>query len=1328
MKFKIVFFLLFFSNYIYSQNTNCLDASTDASINTSLCQGNLAPFCTGFDTPFCNSNPSNGGTPQAQSGIDYSTVRGSGPSSPDSWPYPTWFFIKIDNPGNLIVDISQWSDTNDNGINDVGESKQDVDFICWGPFNTSDITCDPSNLTNANKVDGSWEAFSTETMTINGAISGEIYILMISNFDSQKGVISLTQTNQDASNAASTDCSIIAGNLGPDQEICFGTNVTLDGTPTSGTPDTYQWFLDTGAGFNALAGETNAILEITNNVSGTYKVEITDTNGNVGNDDVVITFFKTPIANKPTDINYCDSDRDGFNAFNLNTDVTPLVLLTQSTTEFEVLYFKSLADANANIAGTNLPNPYTNPTAFSSETIYARTHNKNLPNTCFAITDFTLFVNDLPVVTQPEPYRICDNTQSTSDTDGIVNTFLLNTKDSEIYGALDITKYTISYHTTATGADTNDASTIIDKNANHSVTNSQNVFIRLENNDNTACYDASKILELIVDPLPVVNNPVEIRQCVNTSDGKTTINLTTAQNNISSTPNVTFEFYEDITTTTQILNFTTYPVDANTNPPKSVYVKTISEFGCPRISELKLIIGTASDVTYNETFTVCDDLLDADGNDTANNDDTDGITQFNLDKNYIDGNINTNPNIDVFYYENETDRANTLNAIDITNYRNKNIPNTTGSSFPIYYKLVNKINNDCQGLGEINLIVKQVPIAITPSNFDLCDDSFSGTTIDGENININLRDKVAEILGTTQSETNYIVSFHTTANGATNNTDIIPNDGTNFRNTAQAGFSAGDISEQTIYVRVEDRDNSTLQCKNANTSFKVIVNPLPIVTTTITPLPFCDIVTTTDADPRNRVVQNVDLTAKSIEILDGKTDHSVVYYTSQQDAIDDTNAIANPSNFESDAALTSFPANFNSDEPGIQTIFFVIKENTGNQCRSVFSTFQLIIYPEPNIPASILEYSDCDNESDSETSDQNGINGDISLESKTAEILVRYLPSEYANFNITFYTSFADADSGDTTLAIDKNKYQNTVNNETIFVRVHNTITNCVHTGLSFNINIKPLPNFTVQGEENIDDPQILCLNNSPLTLFTENPDAIYNYQWTDEANTDLGNTSTLNVTSAGKYTVTASDQFPDGCSRSKTIVVVESNVATLTDSNVIIVDESNAISNQESLSVLIDTRNNILGPGDYQFAILNNDNGTRIPFVGFKDEPLFENLEGGIYTIIVNDKNGCQPDTTLQISVLQFPKFMTPNSDAKNDTWRVKGVSKAFFSDASINIFDRFGKLIAQLPIDSQGWNGTYNGKIMASTDYWYNVTLIPIKEPKIPIKKVGHFSLLRK
>ena len=159
-----------------------------------------------------------------------------------------------------------------------------------------------------------------------------------------------------------------------------------------------------------------------------------------------------------------------------------------------------------------------------------------------------------------------------------------------------------------------------------------------------------------------------------------------------------------------------------------------------------------------------------------------------------------------------------------------------------------------------------------------------------------------------------------------------------------------------------------------------------------------------------------------------------------------------------------------------------------------------------------------------------------------------------------------------------------------------------------------------------------------------------------------------------------------------------------------------------------IDVISNDIGPGDYQYAIKNDDTGVRYPFSGFQEEPFFENIEGGIYTISVNDKNGCSPDTKLEISVIQFPKFFTPNGDGKNDTWKVKGANKTFYPNSSMNIFNRFGTLVAQIAIDSQGgWNGTYNGKTLPSDDYWYSIQLIPADKSKLPILKKGHFSLLR-
>ncbi|QNM86848.1 T9SS type B sorting domain-containing protein [Polaribacter pectinis] len=852
------------------------------------------------------------------------------------------------------------------------------------------------------------------------------------------------------------------------------------------------------------------------------------------------------------------------------------------------------------------------------------------------------------------------------------------------------------------------------------------------NRNGNSCNFISNSITLTVNPLPIPKeNPTELKQCDSDPDKQTTFNLTLVEENISDNPKDTFQYFETetdaISGTPEVTDKTSYFVDTT----GEAWVRTISEFGCFAISKINLTVSFTPNEPYEETFISCDDFLDEDGNDTTANSDTDGITNF--DFSIAPSQITTDPDVEVEFYETEDDRTKSINKIretqNISQYRNKNIPNTTGNRFPIFYKLISKSNNDCEGLGRIYLQVNAIPLANPVADLELCDDALSGNTTDGENININLRDNVPTILGTTQTEADYIVTFHTSQNDADDVTTTGITNDTNFRNTAQAGFTAGDISEQTIFVRVLDR-NANPQCKNTAISFKIIVNPIPEVSNTITPLAVCDVATPTDSDPRNRIAQSIDLTSKNIEILNGRTNHRVAYYATQQHAVDGTPEITNPSNFQNNPSQTAFPSDFNTDDPGIQTIFFAVIDQGGNMCRSVFSTYQLLIYPEPNIPINISDYTDCDNTTDTEMDDTNGRNGDISLKNKIPEILANYQPAEFPDFDVTFYTSLAEAESGDKTLALDEDKFENSINNQTIYVRVENTKNTpvvCVHTRLSFKINIIPLPEFTVTGEDP-DNPQILCLNyTTPHILEAENPASGYDYEWTDKNGTVLGTDQTQIVDKGGEYTVKATNTTTT-CSRSRTIYVKESEKATLLEEYVTIIDESNNIGSQDNISIFIDTIKNSLGKGDYQFAIRNDDNGERIPFAGFQDEPLFENLEGGVYTIIVNDKNGCIADETLQISVIQFPKFFTPNGDGKNDTWVVKGANKDFYPNASINIFDRYGKLVAQIPIDSQGWNGTYNGKVLSSDDYWYNVQLIPADPTKQQVLKKGHFSLLRK
>ena len=128
---------------------------------------------------------------------------------------------------------------------------------------------------------------------------------------------------------------------------------------------------------------------------------------------------------------------------------------------------------------------------------------------------------------------------------------------------------------------------------------------------------------------------------------------------------------------------------------------------------------------------------------------------------------------------------------------------------------------------------------------------------------------------------------------------------------------------------------------------------------------------------------------------------------------------------------------------------------------------------------------------------------------------------------------------------------------------------------------------------------------------------------------------------------------------------------------------------------------NNIIvtvsGSGDYLFSL---DGGP------FQASGTFENVSLGIHTIQVIDTNGCA-QVVRTVIVVDAPKFFTPNNDSKNDFWQVKGISNQFQANSSILIFDRFGKLLKELDPLGPGWDGTYNGAKMPTSDYWFKVKL---------------------
>tara|TARA_B100001758_G_C18416180_1_gene619921 strand:+ start:2813 stop:6766 length:3954 start_codon:yes stop_codon:yes gene_type:complete len=59
---------------------------------------------------------------------------------------------------------------------------QDLDFICWGPFNSTAVMC--TQLQAVNRVDCSFSTATSETCNITGANVGDIYVIEVSNWAS----------------------------------------------------------------------------------------------------------------------------------------------------------------------------------------------------------------------------------------------------------------------------------------------------------------------------------------------------------------------------------------------------------------------------------------------------------------------------------------------------------------------------------------------------------------------------------------------------------------------------------------------------------------------------------------------------------------------------------------------------------------------------------------------------------------------------------------------------------------------------------------------------------------------------------------------------------------------------------------------------------------------------------------------------------------------------------------------------------------------------------------------------------------------------------------
>lgn len=142
-----------------------------------------------------------------------------------------------------------------------------------------------------------------------------------------------------------------------------------------------------------MVGETNQILVIDNDVSGIYKIEVTDDTGETDDEEAAINFYSqpniTPLVNPLYEVFDLDGTEDNYTTINLRDLFDEDFLNEQDPTVYIVNYYQSLEDAEAN--ENEIPNPrtYTNihDNADLTDDIFARVVTIAAPNTCDPVVE-----------------------------------------------------------------------------------------------------------------------------------------------------------------------------------------------------------------------------------------------------------------------------------------------------------------------------------------------------------------------------------------------------------------------------------------------------------------------------------------------------------------------------------------------------------------------------------------------------------------------------------------------------------------------------------------------------------------------------------------------------------------------------------------------------------------------------------------------------------------------------------------------------------------------------------------------------------------------------
>ena len=1019
----------------------------------------------------------------------------------------------------------------------------------------------------------------------------------------------------------------------------------------------------------------------------------------------------------------CDDDTDGFGLFDLSLS-NEEVLNGLDPSEFTITYYENAENAENAENPIITPFAYTNITAFN-QTVWVRVENNTTE--CYNTSSIELTVNELPVLTQPDPLNLCDYNNPGDE----VEEFTLEDSIGQVLQGQ--TGIGITFYETQEDAD-NATNPIASPYTNTS--NAQTIYLRGEN-EITGCY-STITLDLRVNPIPSPVVPDPIEECDEDNDGFTFFNVEDNEVDIiNGELDIVLSYYETTTNAENAVDPIISPYYNIVPDSQIIFVRAENIVtGCFTIVEQELVTIPSPELPLIiEDIVVCDD-------------DYDGITVFDLSQRDEDifGEQSTT-DFGLTYHETLIDAETGENPIiNTTSYQNLTNPQT------IFVRLED-LNNDCVSIGEFNLIVALPPVIVQPTALEECDDEVADETTE-----FDLTVKNDEI---TAGNIDWEVIYYETQEDALAGTNAIENPEA-YTNTAIAGNAA---NPQTLHVAVVNIEGCI-----AYTTLTIRVLPNPTPSTDAEDIELCDY------DNPGDQIEVFDITINEAYIINGELGVSAAYYESLENATDEIDPIVNPTTYS-------------NIELGQQTIYVRVTNDTTG-CFTIV-TFDVIVNPLPDIgdvpdviaceintdgffdfdletvtsellgaqdPANFTvtyheTQEDADNGENALVSPYTNLtnpqqlfvnitnnltgcnitgagfnievqeaaiaNGDgvpaeliicddpntandgfaqFNLTDLDAQILDGQDP---VNFTVTYYATIEDAEASTNPLPT---SFENTSNPQTIFVRVDNdtNVDDQCYDITDATLLVNLLPEFT------LEDSYMACVDVNgteligPTVMLIDLPVNEYTFEWINPMGDLEATTAAHTPLMGGIYTAVATDILT-GCRKEVTTEVIPSSPAIVEA-----VVTTLAFAEEHVIEA------NAVGSGDYEYRL---DDGP------WQLDGTFTDVSPGEHIVTVRDLNGCGIGTK-SVLVIDYPRFFTPNGDGYNDTWQIIGIDTRPLS--TIYIFDRYGKLLKQLSPLSEGWDGTFNGKPLPATDYWFSVKY---EEPGTEIIKTfrAHFSLKR-